>query len=72
MIDLDACFRGEHVVSQAEFAALNPTAKGYLTYMLGARPDQPHVTDDYQPPEAERGAFDHGQHLAVIEAQDNP
>jgi hypothetical protein len=60
-------------LTKEEFEALPPLTRGYATYMLGARDDQPHVPDERNPYLEGTSEHDHwtlGAERASIEAQE--
>ena len=59
------------MITERQFKRLNAFQKGFVVYMLGARTDEPHVPESYEPTVRERAHYEFGQQSAVIEAQDD-
>lgn len=61
-------------MSKAEFRKLTPRQRGYATYMMGARKNEPNVPDEACPYPAgskEAKEWNHGQDMGVQSAQDS-
>lgn len=61
------------MLSKEEFERMPPHARGYAVYMLGSRPDQPHVPNEsnpYPPGSIDAENWDAGQRMAILHAQD--
>ena len=61
-----------HTITKQDWESLDPYAKGYWVYLLGARKDQPNVPESYEPTEIEAAEYHAGQQRAVQSVQDNP
>ncbi len=59
-------------ITVEQFKALCPIDKGYVVYMCGCRKDQPNVPEEYEPAPEDAGEYASGQHIAIIQVQDNP
>jgi hypothetical protein len=61
-------------MTRVQFLALSPRDRGYVTYMMGSRNDEPHVPDEKNPYPAgslQAVQWDEGQYRAVLDAQDS-
>lgn len=62
------------MMTRKRFQSLTPRERGYATYMLGSRVDEPHVPDEKNPypaGSAEAQQWDAGQYSAMLDAQDS-
>lgn len=64
-----------NILTDDQFAALDPIDRGFLVYMYGANSEQPCIPDEANPyPAKSENATEwaRGQQLAVRSAQDSP
>lgn len=69
LIDVEGMFTRE------QFEALNPYARGYVVYLLGKDPEQPHVPDEENPYSFVSKSYrmwNKGMCKAILLAQDSP
>jgi len=62
------------MLTKEEFEELSPKNRGYAVYMAGNRDDQPNVPNENCPYDMETedfNAWNRGQWIAMLEAQDN-
>lgn len=57
--------------TESQFLRMSAFEKGYVVYMYGARKDQPHIPESYEPTERTRAKYEQGQMQAMLEAMDD-
>ena len=62
------------MIEESDFYALEPEGRGCVVYMFGSRDDEPNVPDEENPYTDldDRSAWEQGQFLAMMAAQDSP